>query len=161
MSFPSLAPPNIWNFDASCFPTATLLTPLRQRFDSWRSSIPPRRGENVISLDLARPVVLGERMVWILLPPPVIPVNPIRITTDGAKGEVMPEHVPMHTNEIARLVLRARTTLETTLYDLIVVIREEIGPDEEHLVTPIIVHLLNSGRVKFVDGLQQRRVVCS
>jgi hypothetical protein len=100
-------------------------------------------------------------MVWILLPHSVIPTNTIHITTDGVKGEVMPEHVPMHMYEIARAVLRARTTLETTLYDLIVVIREEIGPDEEHLVTPIIVHLLNSGRVKFVDGPQQRRVVCN
>lgn len=73
----------------------------------------------------------------------------------------MPEHVPIRINEIATVMLRARTTLETTLYDLIVIIREEIGPDEEHLVTPIIVHLLNSGQVKFIDGLQQRRVICS
>lgn len=73
----------------------------------------------------------------------------------------MPEHVPIRIHEIATVMLRARTTLETTLYDLIVVIREEIGPDEEYLVTPIIVHLLNSGQVKFVDGLQQRRVICS
>jgi hypothetical protein len=99
-------------------------------------------------------------MVWILLPHSVIPVSTIYITTDGVKGEVMPEHVPMHINEIAGLVLRARTTLETTLYDLIVVIREEIGPDEEHLVIPIVVHLLNSGRVKFVDGSRQCRIIC-
>jgi hypothetical protein len=89
------------------------------------------------------------------------PDNTISITTNGVKGEVMPEHVPMHIHEIATAVLRARTTFKTTLYDLIVVVREEIRPDEEHLVTPIIVHLLNSGRVKFVEGPQQRRVICS
>ena len=91
----------------------------------------------------------------------VIPVNTISITTDGVKGEIMPEQVPMHINEISTAVLRARTTFKTTLYDLIVVIREEIRPDEEHLVTPIIIHLLNSGRVRFAEGPQQRRVICS
>jgi hypothetical protein len=73
----------------------------------------------------------------------------------------MPEDVSVRIIAAAEGVLQQRLTIETTLYDLIVAIREEIAPDEEHLVTPIVVHLLNSGRVKFVDGTQHHRVICT
>jgi hypothetical protein len=72
----------------------------------------------------------------------------------------MQEDVSARITEAAEGVLQQRSTIETTLYDLVVAIREEIAPDEEHLVTPIVVHLLNSGRVKFIDGPQHHRVIC-
>lgn len=50
-------------------------------------------------------------------------------------------------------------TIHTTLYDLIEAISAEVGPQEEHLVTATLVHLLNSGRVKFADDARQLRVV--
>lgn len=69
----------------------------------------------------------------------------------------MQEDVPAQISDLAKAILEERTTIQTTLYDLIVAIREEIGPDEEHLVTPVVVHLLNSGRIKFIDDVQHRR----
>jgi hypothetical protein len=49
----------------------------------------------------------------------------------------------------------------TTLYDLIAAISEEVGPEEDHLVTATLIHLLNSGRVKFAEDGRELRVVHS
>ena len=44
----------------------------------------------------------------------------------------------------------SRTRIVTTLYDLIAALHDSIAPGEEALVTAAVVHLLHSGRVKFL-----------
>ena len=44
-------------------------------------------------------------------------------------------------------------TIQTTLYDLIEAISAEVKPDEEDLVVATIVHLLASGKIKFLGNL--------
>jgi hypothetical protein len=80
---------------------------------------------------------------------------------DSVKGAAMQEGIPAHISDLAEAVLEKQPPVETTLYDLIVAIREAVGPDEEHFVTPVVVHLLNSGRVKFVNGMRHHRVICT
>lgn len=46
---------------------------------------------------------------------------------------------------------RSNATIRTTLYDLIEAINDEIGPDEEQLVVATVVHLLQTGRVRFLE----------
>ncbi len=53
------------------------------------------------------------------------------------------------------------TTVETTLYDLVSVLCDELEDEEEELILPILVHLLNSRRVKFIDGHRKYKVTCS
>jgi hypothetical protein len=53
------------------------------------------------------------------------------------------------------------TAVETTLYDLVSVLCDELEDEEEELVLPILIHLLNSGRVKFIDGRRKYKVTCS
>jgi hypothetical protein len=52
------------------------------------------------------------------------------------------------------------TTIETTLYDLIEAISDEVEPGEDDLIIATVVHLLNSGRVKFTGDWRNARVVC-
>jgi hypothetical protein len=40
--------------------------------------------------------------------------------------------------------------IRTTLYDLIEAINSEVSPDEEELVVATVLHLLRSGRIRFV-----------
>jgi hypothetical protein len=42
--------------------------------------------------------------------------------------------------------------ITTTLYDLGEAISAEVGPDEEHLVTAAVMHLINSSRARFVGS---------
>jgi hypothetical protein len=51
--------------------------------------------------------------------------------------------------------------IHTTLYDLIEALSQEVGPGEDHLVTAALVHLINSGGVKFVDDGRELRVIYS
>jgi len=44
-----------------------------------------------------------------------------------------------------------RMRIVTTLYDLITALHESSEPGEEDLVTAAVVHLLNTGHVKFLD----------
>ncbi len=53
------------------------------------------------------------------------------------------------------------TTVETTLFDLVSALCDELEDEEEELILPILVHLLNSGRVKFIDGQRKYKVTCS
>ncbi len=53
------------------------------------------------------------------------------------------------------------TMVETTLYDLISALSTEMGAGQEELVIPIVVDLLNSGRIKFVEGPRQYKVTCT
>ena len=51
--------------------------------------------------------------------------------------------------------------IETTLYDIIVALSEDMGPDEDVLVTALVIDLLNSGQAKFVDGPSWYTVKCA
>jgi hypothetical protein len=53
------------------------------------------------------------------------------------------------------------STIHTTLYDLIEALSQEVGPGQDHLVTAALVHLINSGGVKFVDDGRELRVIFS
>lgn len=44
--------------------------------------------------------------------------------------------------------------IKTTLYDLIDAISREVSPEEEELVIATVVHLLKSGRARFLDEKQ-------
>jgi hypothetical protein len=49
----------------------------------------------------------------------------------------------------------------TTLYDLIASINEEVGPDEEQLITATVVHLLNTYQVTYTEQpLKGHRIIC-
>jgi hypothetical protein len=52
-------------------------------------------------------------------------------------------------------------TIHTTLYDLMAALYEEAEADEEELVTAAVVHLLNSGRARFVGSRRILKVVGS
>jgi hypothetical protein len=54
---------------------------------------------------------------------------------------------------------QASSTIETTLYDLIAAISAEVGPHDDDLVTATVVHLVNSGRVKFTDDPRNLEIV--
>ena len=51
------------------------------------------------------------------------------------------------------------SSITTTLYDLIEAINTEVGPDEDHLVTAAVMHLINSGRARFVGSRKTLTVV--
>ena len=52
------------------------------------------------------------------------------------------------------------TTVATTLYELVEAISAEVEPGEDDLIIATVVHLLNSGRVKFTGDWRNARVVC-
>src|SRR5215470_1358591 len=49
--------------------------------------------------------------------------------------------------------------ITTTLYDLVAAIDAEVGPDEGHLVTAAVIHLINSSRARFVGSRKTLTVV--
>jgi hypothetical protein len=53
------------------------------------------------------------------------------------------------------------TTVETTLYDLISALSDELETEEEALLLPILIDLMNSGRIKFVDSERRYKIDCS
>lgn len=52
-------------------------------------------------------------------------------------------------------------TVETTLFDLVAALTDELSPEEEELALPLLVDLLNSGRVKFIEGPRQYKISCT
>lgn len=56
---------------------------------------------------------------------------------------------------------KSSTTVETTLYDLIAALSDELETEEEELILPILIDLMNSGRIKFVDGERRYKIDCS
>lgn len=42
-------------------------------------------------------------------------------------------------------------TITTTLVQLIEAINEEVEPEEDHLVAEVMLHLLESGRIRFLN----------
>jgi hypothetical protein len=69
-------------------------------------------------------------------------------------------HTPAHGIADPEQLQGASTTIETTLYDLVEAISSEVEPGEEDLITATLVHLLNSGRVKFCGDPRNLEVVC-
>ena len=47
------------------------------------------------------------------------------------------------------------TTIKTTLYDLMTAISEEVQPGEERLITETVLHLLDTGHIKFNPALER------
>jgi hypothetical protein len=59
----------------------------------------------------------------------------------------------MHT--VARIASQGapyRPTIYTTLYDLIEAIHDEVPAAEENVVTSVVTHLLDSGRIRFIGN---------
>jgi hypothetical protein len=45
---------------------------------------------------------------------------------------------------------KSKEVIKTTLYDLIAAINSEVDPEEDYLVVATMMHLLQTGRVKFL-----------
>lgn len=54
----------------------------------------------------------------------------------------------------------APTAIHTTLYNLIVALSAEVGPDDEDVVTATVIHLLQTYRVTGTGTLEGYRLVC-
>jgi hypothetical protein len=50
----------------------------------------------------------------------------------------------------AQQAAKPHETIKTTLYDLIAAINSEVDPADDHLVVATVMHLLNTGRVRFL-----------
>lgn len=49
--------------------------------------------------------------------------------------------------------------ITTTLYDLVAALNAEVGPEDDHLVTAAVMHLINSGRTRFIGSRKQVQIV--
>lgn len=47
--------------------------------------------------------------------------------------------------------IQEATPIRTTLYELIEAICEEVPPEEDWVVNEVVLHLLKTGQIKFVD----------
>jgi hypothetical protein len=52
--------------------------------------------------------------------------------------------------EYAPAIEGKRTTIQTTLYDLIAAMQATVEPSEDALVVDTVVHLLRTGRIRFL-----------
>ena len=55
--------------------------------------------------------------------------------------------------------LSASQRMTTTLYELVEALSTEVGPEDDHLVTAAVMHLINSGQARFVGSRKQITVV--
>jgi hypothetical protein len=53
------------------------------------------------------------------------------------------------------------TAITTSLYDLVAAISDEVGPNEDDLVTATVMHILQSGRVKFLGDHEALKAACA
>ena len=86
------------------------------------------------------------------------------VMTSISAYRLQPESKGLSYEEVLEFMAYApapSTTVETTLYDLVSALCDELEDEEEELVLPILVHLLNSGRIKFIDGHRKYKVTCS
>ena len=51
-------------------------------------------------------------------------------------------------------------TIHTTLYDLSAALSAEVGPDEEDVLTAVVIHLLHTHRVTCTGNLKGYQLVC-
>jgi hypothetical protein len=49
--------------------------------------------------------------------------------------------------------MKPRSTMRTTLYELIEAINEQVQPEEDRLVAGIVLHMLATGQIKFIHHL--------
>ncbi len=70
----------------------------------------------------------------------------------AAVAPTMPKSTRMHAKP---------ATVTTTLYDLVAAVCDEVGEDEDALVTATVMHLLHSGRVKFLGNRQELKTACA
>ena len=61
--------------------------------------------------------------------------------------------IPLSTLEASKA--SGRYTIVTTLYDLIEATQEAIAPEDDALVTPIVMHLLRWGRMSFLGDRRE------
>ena len=54
-----------------------------------------------------------------------------------------------------------RTTITTTLFDLIAALNDQVKPGEEDVVTAAVVHLCQTGRLRFLRGPQTYTAACA
>ena len=54
-----------------------------------------------------------------------------------------------------------RTTITTTLFDLIVALNDQVKPGEEDVVTAAVVHLCQTGRLRFLRVPQAYTAACA
>jgi hypothetical protein len=71
----------------------------------------------------------------------------------AAVAPIMPKSTRIHP--------KPATTITTTLYDLVAAINDEVGANEDALVTATVMHLLHSGRVKFLGDHEDIKVACA
>lgn len=69
-------------------------------------------------------------------------------------------HTPSYDLEVQIERHTAPNAIETTLYDLIAAISDEVEPDNDEMVVTTLVHLLNSGSVKFSGDPRNIEVIC-
>jgi hypothetical protein len=62
------------------------------------------------------------------------------------------------TRSVAASRMAGSSPLQTTLYDLIEAVSDEVRPNEEALVPAIVVRLLRSHKIKFIGKYVGRRV---
>jgi hypothetical protein len=55
---------------------------------------------------------------------------------------------------------RQRTTIQTTLYDLVAAVAVETDPVDEEVTVVTVRHLLNAYRARFTGHLRGFRVIC-
>jgi hypothetical protein len=71
-------------------------------------------------------------------------------------GNVMEQIVTFTTKELAH---RKSTITITTFYELIKAISEELQPGEENLLSYVVIHLLVTGRVKFIGNTEMEKYI--
>jgi len=67
---------------------------------------------------------------------------------------------PVHPCSYTASTAPAPTAIHTTLYDLIAALSAEVGPDEDDVLTAVVVHLLHTHRVSYTSDLESYRLVC-
>ena len=63
--------------------------------------------------------------------------------------------------ETVELATPETTPIVTTLYDLIATLTEEVEPGEDDVVTATVVHLCNTGRLRFLGMPRNCEIVCA
>ena len=68
-------------------------------------------------------------------------------------------HELSHTTSTKRATNLSSTTINTTLYDLIDAVSNEVGAEDEKLIQKTVLHLIDSLRIKFIGNRKGLMVV--
>lgn len=63
--------------------------------------------------------------------------------------------------EIQSSATQQSDRIVTTLYEVIALLNEQVGPEEDDAVTEAIVHLCRSGQLRFLDPSQRQALCCT